>query len=257
MQFTWVAENYYHNSDFQLSHATALLSKYTFLGNENVLDVGCGDGRITALIAGKTNGKVIGIDNSKEMITFAKNTFENSHKNLSFELSRAEKIPFHEQFNLVVSFACLHWVRDQLAFLTSAKKSLKENGQIIITLYPKHPAIWGAIEKTIQETCWSVYFKGYQNPHVSYNMGLYKQLVLEAGLKILLLEEDIPIAKFKTIIEAENFLHSWLPHTNEVPTSLKPALIEDIIARFIKEQNIKKDCDISIPFKRLDIILKK
>ena len=52
--------------------AFELLSKAGLRGNERVLDLGCGDGKITAKIANLVpEGWVIGIDFSPEMIKFA------------------------------------------------------------------------------------------------------------------------------------------------------------------------------------------
>ncbi len=52
--------------------------KHVFLqGDEKVLDVGCGNGKISAEIAKKlTTGTLIWVDISPERIDFAKNTFE-------------------------------------------------------------------------------------------------------------------------------------------------------------------------------------
>ncbi|SRR5579883_2204006 len=258
MQFTWVAEDYYQNSQFQFDHAEAALSKYHFSGNEHVLDVGCGDGKITAIISTLVpNGKVIGIDSSQQMIDFAREEFGNKYKNLFFSVCRAENISFENSFDLIVSFACLHWVEDQLAFLLGAKRALKTNGKIIITLYPKHPAIWESIEETTLHPSWSRYFEGYSNPHISYNLELYRSLVKQSGLTIISLEEQIPIANFPTRKDAEAFLRSWLPHADQIHPHLRDKFISDIISRFIEKIEISPNGIIGMPFRRLDAILGK
>jgi ubiquinone/menaquinone biosynthesis C-methylase UbiE len=258
MEFNWVAEDYYQNSQFQFDHAEVALSKYTFRGNEHVLDVGCGDGKITEKIAELVpNGKVLGIDSSKPMIDFAKNEFSTKNTNLSFSVCLAENINFINEFDLIVSFACLHWVKDQLSFLKGAKKALTENGKIIITLYPKHPAIWDAIDETTNDRSWSSNFIGYSNPHISYDISLYESLVKQAELKILHLEENVPVAYFPTKKEAESFLRSWLPHTDQIHPHLRDKFITSIIELFMKKIDILDDGIIGMPFRRLDIILEK
>ncbi len=172
MNFTWVAENYSQNSQFQYEHARQALSRFQFKGNETVLDVGCGDGKITADIATKViSGHVLGIDSSASMIKFASSEFHKL-KNLQFSVCRAEDIPYEDDFDIIVSFACLHWVKDQLSFLVNAKKALKIGGAIHITLYPKHPDIWGSIDKTIKDASWHEYFINYKNPHISYDLSI-------------------------------------------------------------------------------------
>lgn len=46
--------------------------KLGLTGEESVLDIGCGDGKVTALLSSRLrNGKVKGIDSSPDMITLA------------------------------------------------------------------------------------------------------------------------------------------------------------------------------------------
>jgi trans-aconitate 2-methyltransferase len=56
--------------------AEEALSRIRIKGNERVLDIGCGDGKITAHIASLLpQGSVVGIDNSIEMISFSQSKF--------------------------------------------------------------------------------------------------------------------------------------------------------------------------------------
>ena len=258
MQFHWNAAYYNQHSQFQYAHAAEALSSYAFKSHEHVLDVGCGDGKITYTIASRVpEGTVVGIDSSESMIKYATNKFSN-RSNLHFKVCDAEKIDYQNEFDLIVSFACLHWVRDQLAFLIGARNALKANGLMILDLYPKHPSIWGAIEDTVHHKKWAKYFVDYSNPHISYDLPLYETLTKKAGLNIISIKEQIPIAQFTSRDEAEAFVHSWLPHTEQLSPPLKPSFISDILERFLENS---PSCDdnnhIGIPFRRLDIILQK
>ena len=72
----WNPEDYHHNSSVQLSWARELITKLDLKGDERILDIGCGDGKITASIASTApNGSVLGIDSSHEMISFAESKF--------------------------------------------------------------------------------------------------------------------------------------------------------------------------------------
>ena len=58
--YKWNAEEYKDNSPNQKKWALELLAKAHLKGYESVLDIGCGDGEITALIAGKVNrGRIL------------------------------------------------------------------------------------------------------------------------------------------------------------------------------------------------------
>ncbi|MCP6756534.1 class I SAM-dependent methyltransferase, partial [Klebsiella pneumoniae] len=68
----WNAEEYHIHSQAQAYAALELLTSFNFKGDEQVLDIGCGDGKITSAIANSLpNGIILGIDISQTMIEFA------------------------------------------------------------------------------------------------------------------------------------------------------------------------------------------
>ncbi len=258
MQFHWNAAKYHKNSQFQYQHAIEALSKHTFQSNDHILDVGCGDGKITCHVAEKApHGLVLGIDSAPSMIAFAHKQYEHSHKNLHFKIESAEQFEYTQAFDLIISFACLHWVKNQLLFLQNAKKALKSNGKMILNLYPKHPLIWDAIDETTQQPHWDQYFRHYTNPHISYDKATYQQLAINAKLEVVSIKEEVPIAHFPTRIEAEAFIQSWLPHTEQLAAPLKAEFIHDVMDNFLQlnQGQNKHNQSIGIPFRRLDVVL--
>ena len=68
----WDPEAYRKSSSAQFGWAMALIEGLKVKGDERILDIGCGDGRITAHLAGLVPcGRVLGLDVSPEMVTFA------------------------------------------------------------------------------------------------------------------------------------------------------------------------------------------
>ncbi|MBS0626984.1 MAG: class I SAM-dependent methyltransferase, partial [Verrucomicrobia bacterium] len=66
------AGHYIRHSSLQNGLAKDILSTYRIDSHASILDVGCGDGRITAELARHAiHGKVLGIDASPGMIEFA------------------------------------------------------------------------------------------------------------------------------------------------------------------------------------------
>ncbi len=77
----------YYNNPFPFHlRMNDLISQLQLRGDEKILDVGCGDGRITAEISKLLpQSYVIGIDIFPEVIEFAKNKFDRqNHPNLEF-----------------------------------------------------------------------------------------------------------------------------------------------------------------------------
>ena len=74
--------------------ARELIARIQLRGDEHILDVGCGDGKVTAEIARAVpRGSATGIDASPQMIAFAKKTFpRGKFSNLEFQVMDAREI---------------------------------------------------------------------------------------------------------------------------------------------------------------------
>ena len=67
--YEWDAKEYHEHSSEQQKWAEELIGKIKLNGNERVLDIGCGDGKVTSEIAKcLIEGSILGIDSSEEMI---------------------------------------------------------------------------------------------------------------------------------------------------------------------------------------------
>jgi trans-aconitate methyltransferase len=90
----WNPAEYAANSAVQQSWARELIARLHLRGDEHVLDVGCGDGKVTAEIARAVpRGRVLGVDASPEMIMYAQKTFPPAkNANLIFQICDARKI---------------------------------------------------------------------------------------------------------------------------------------------------------------------
>jgi ubiquinone/menaquinone biosynthesis C-methylase UbiE len=93
----WDASDYARISALQKVMADEALGLLNLDGSERVLDVGCGDGRITAEVAARVpRGSVVGIDPSAEMVEYARtHRGTDEHLNLHFEVADARRLPFH------------------------------------------------------------------------------------------------------------------------------------------------------------------
>src|SRR5947207_10613965 len=119
----WNAADYYRCSSLQEAMAQEVLALLDLKESERVLDVGCGDGKITAEIASRSpRGSVVGVDPSRDMISFAQRPFSSATRpNLRFEVADARCLPFKNEIALVVSFNALHWIHEQDAALSSIR----------------------------------------------------------------------------------------------------------------------------------------
>ena len=85
--YKWDAQEYEKHSQGQQKWARELIEKILLEGTENVLDLGCGDGKVTAEISKiVSKGSIIGVDNSAGMIKLARDKHSTAiYPNLSFQ----------------------------------------------------------------------------------------------------------------------------------------------------------------------------
>jgi len=102
----WDPKDYSENSSLQLLQAKELISRCNFIPSNSILDVGCGDGKITAMLSKSVpDGLVIGIDASPQMVQFSNNTFpKHLYPNLFFRHDFAENFHLDQKFDFIFSF---------------------------------------------------------------------------------------------------------------------------------------------------------
>lgn len=98
------------NSQAQQKWAGEFIADLNLTGVEDNLDLGCGDGKVTAEIACLAgDGSVVGVDNSRQMNDFEKEKYsQNQYPNLSFQVMDASDLSFADCFDVVFSNAVLH-----------------------------------------------------------------------------------------------------------------------------------------------------
>jgi SAM-dependent methyltransferase len=105
-----------------------------------VLDVGCGSGWATRLLAVKSSrGRVVGIDIADEMIKLAREA-SMSFANVEFHVASAEKLPFSDKFTHAFSMESLYYYADMLGALREIKRVLKPAGLFVtvVDLYQEN-----------------------------------------------------------------------------------------------------------------------
>ena len=228
-------EDYKNHSNLQYEFARVMLMKAKIKSSDRILDIGSGDGRITADMAKMASrGMVIGTDISPEMMTAARKNHTSSHHKLAFMVMDAGQNVFQNQFDIVTSFCCLHWVKEQQQALHGIKAALVPGGQAVLLVPLRHQELYTAIESTVAAQKWQRYFEGFVNPHQFFTKEKYQQMLSEAQLKTQQLEQTLMTYEFDSKRAMELFLKAWLPHMNRLPELLQDEFLSDIGDAFLK-----------------------
>ena len=232
----WHASDYNRQSSLQQAMAKEQLARLTLQGGERILDVGCGDGKITAEIAARVpRGSVLGVDPSRDMIAFASSRFgPPTHTNLRFEMADARRLPYRDEFDVVVSFNALHWVLEQDAALASIRAALKPGGRALLRMVPsgRRESLEDVIEEIRQRPRWAGSFAGFRRPYVHFTAEEYRALAERAGFNVVRLNVHDLDWDFKTRAAYAAFAQAtFVEWTQRLPESERAAFIADVLDR--------------------------
>ncbi len=256
--YAWDANDYAKNSQNQYQWAKELIPKLKLTGNEALLDIGCGDGKITAELAKFIpNGLVVGIDSSAQMIKLSENTFPNrDYPNLSFQVMDTRKLIFQNEFDIIFSNAALHWIVDQKTVLQGVQRSLKTGGRILFQMAGKGnaQAVLGILDDLLVEEAWKEFFEGFAFPYGFFSPEEYSEFLFEADLKPLRVElfsRDMKHAGEEGL--AGWIRTTWLPYTERLPIEKRDKFVEEIVKRYIKNHPIDADGVVHLGMMRLEV----
>jgi trans-aconitate 2-methyltransferase len=121
-------EKYEKASAHQREWGMRLIRELDLQGPERILDLGCGDGALSAHMADLVpHGEVVGIDASRGMIEAARSK---ERKNLWFLLMDINELNYTERFDVVFSNAALHWIKDHKRLLRNVSHALCKGGRL-------------------------------------------------------------------------------------------------------------------------------
>lgn len=203
-------------------------------GSENILDVGCGDGKITAGIARTTSGAVLGIGRSKEMIEFARSRHRGFK--LRFEVGEAESFDPAESRDVIASFTALHWVSDHASLLAHFNAVLAAGRRLVLQFPGKGNAaeLTEVVRRVVQTERWWGYFRQFRFPWRLFSVELYTQILEDNGFVHL----DVAMVPKLMHHEgraglAEWIAATWLPFTAALLPERREEFFNEITDRYV------------------------
>lgn len=232
----WDAADYERISGLQVAMADKVLAVLDLSGASQVLDVGCGNGKITAEIAARRpEATVVGVDPSHEMIGFAAGHHGTAHPNLRFEVADSRQLPYRAEFDRVVSFNALHWVRAQEQALQSIHDAMQPGGGAQLRLVCKGTR--HSLEHVLEGTCflpeWAGYFEGFEQPYLHLTPEQYSELARRCGFDVVDIQSEDEAWDFQTRAGFEAFGDvTFVEWTRRLPAEKEAKFIEDVLNRY-------------------------
>ena len=251
----WNASDYANNSSAQQTWARELIAKLHLRADERVLDIGCGDGKITAEIASAVpHGSALGIDNSPDMIAYAKANHEGG--NVRFQIGDASALAFNGEFDVVFSNACLHWVYDHRPVLAGIRRALAPAGRALLQMGGQGNAadVMNVINELMLSPRWAPFFRHFAFRYGFHAPDDYRRWLTEAGLQPVRVEL-IP----KTMHHAGRegltgwFRTTWLPYISAIPSDQQEEFIDQAITRYLARHPLTPDNEVLLAMVRLEV----
>lgn len=232
---------YSKNSSLQWNLAMEMIALVPWSGCERVLDIGCGDGKVTAFLAGKLpQGSILGIDISQKMIDFAKSHY--AQDNLAFEREDGAEISFENRFDRIVSFSALHWILDQKKALKAFYDALVPGGKICLQTYGKFPmGVPIVADRLIHSEKWSYLFPSYTRQRVFSTEDEYRFLLKSAGFEQIQIKgslSDIAFSNRQALLDFATPILNFICH---LPDHLQKAFVEEVVDEIIAIAGISND----------------
>ena len=121
---TWDPESYARNARFVSDLGAPVLELLAPRAGERILDLGCGDGVLTAKLAAM-GCRVVGVDASAAQVQATEILGAEAY------VVNGEQLDFNSEFDAVFSNAALHWMRDPDAVIAGVWRALRPGGRFV------------------------------------------------------------------------------------------------------------------------------
>lgn len=231
------AHIYHEMSNLPRKVGVELISRTHTKKGAKVLDLGCGPGMFSPLLADLVGpeGKVMAIDPDSDMIKVAKE--KNARANIEYLIGSDRTFP-GDEFDVVFSSNVIHWVSNKKAFFERIFEKLCVGGSFLFstvngrTNFP--PATLKLLDLLHPQFVDKVYYKRV----FVENLSTYRNLALSVGFKVAITDE----LKFLIEYESAESLLDW--YIASFPRELKRSSIDrDALMRYKQneEENLKQN----------------
>jgi SAM-dependent methyltransferase len=120
----WSAASYDAHGRFVSDLAGPAIAWLALSPGERILDLGCGDGAVTAALKAM-GAEIVGVDTSESFLAAAR------ARHLDVRRMDGQALAFAPEFDAVFSNAALHWMTTPEAVIAGVHRALKHGGRFV------------------------------------------------------------------------------------------------------------------------------
>jgi len=252
--FEFDGEKYRRASQHQREWGNRLIEDLNLKGDESILDLGCGDGALTAQLSELVpNGSVLGIDASTGMLEVAE---QHERPNLEFRRLDINEMKFRDEFDLIFSNAALHWVKDHAALLANSYVALRPDGFIRWNFAGSgNCENFNQVAKQLMDSApYREFFTEFEWPWFMPSVSEYEQLI--ANTKFT--DPQIELVNADRYFSDEAELIRWIdqptivPFLQQLPVEKRQLFRDDVVEEMVRRTKLP-DGRYMEPFRRLSL----
>jgi trans-aconitate 2-methyltransferase len=233
----WNSGSYHKLSGPQFGWGLKVLDRLSLLplrGDEQVLDAGCGTGRVTAeLLKRYPQCRVTAVDSSLNMVEQARTTLSDFGSRVKVRQTDLMELNAVEAYDLVFSTAVFHWVPDHDRLFANIFRALRHGGFLFAQSGggPNLKRLRDRVRKLVASPPYSEYFENWKEIAVYEEAEPTAQRLRNAGfVDVETSLEEAPVA-FANREDFKNFCATMIlhPHLSKLPEGLREPFLDELV----------------------------
>ena len=252
MAHTWDPDRYLTYADERGRPFVELLARVAAEDPRHVVDLGCGPGNLTALLADRwPDADVIGLDSSPEMIEKARQADDR----VAFDVADLRDWRPDRPVDVLVSNATLQWVPGHLELLSELVGTVATGGWFAFQVPGNFDEPSHTIRRDLAaEPEYAAYTADVAVP-ASHDPAVYLARLSSLGCEV-----DAWETTYRHVLRGPDPVFTWVSGTGARPTlqalpdDVRPRFEEEFRRRLTEAYPVRADGTVILPFRRVFVV---
>jgi trans-aconitate 2-methyltransferase len=250
---TWDPDRYLTYADERGRPFVELVARIGAAAPAEVVDLGCGAGNLTGLLAERwPEAHVVGLDSSPEMITAAQKSQQGLGQSVTYAVADLRDWQPERPVDVLVSNATLQWVPGHLELLPSLVAAVAPGGWFAFQV----PGNFDEPSHTIRAelaaaASYAEHTASLATPS-SHDPAVYYDALTAAGCSV-----DVWETTYTHVLHGPDPVFTWVsgtgarPTLQALPSELRPSFEAEFKRRLAAAYPVRADGTVLLPFRRV------